>query len=127
QFTDGWQEREAVANRAGESHMPAATLEEFRTSGILTAPIPAALGGWGASLSQTAEAVRRVARRAPATALALVMPLANAATTRIPEEAVGPAKRIPLRAGQQWIADRAREGRILAVANSEPGAGGELA
>jgi alkylation response protein AidB-like acyl-CoA dehydrogenase len=122
-----WAEREAAAVRAGEVRMPAATLEDFRTSGILTAPVPTALGGWGASLAQTAEAVRQVARQAPAAALALAMPLGNAATTRIPASAVAPGQRAALARGQRWIADRANEGRILAVANSEPGAGGELA
>jgi alkylation response protein AidB-like acyl-CoA dehydrogenase len=122
-----WAEREAAANQTGAVHLPPATLEEFRASGILAVPVPVALGGWGASLAQTAEAVRRVARQAPSTALALAMPLGNAATTRIPAEAVAPALRSALADGQRWIADQARRGRILAVANSEPGAGGDLA
>jgi alkylation response protein AidB-like acyl-CoA dehydrogenase/mannose-6-phosphate isomerase-like protein (cupin superfamily) len=126
-YVDGWAQREASANREGALHMPAATLDEFRASGLLAAPVPAALGGWGTSLAQAAEAVRRVARRAPATALALVMPLGNAATTRIPAAAVDPAQRAALAEGQRWIAEQVRHGRILAVANSEPGAGGELA
>jgi alkylation response protein AidB-like acyl-CoA dehydrogenase len=127
QLVGGWAEREAAANRAGALHMPPATLEEFRRSGILAAPVPVALGGWGASLAQAAEAVRRVARQAPATALALVMPLGNAATARIPASAVAPALRPALAEGQRWVAEQARRGRILAVANSEPGAGGDLA
>src|SRR5262249_31770188 len=84
-------------------------------------------GGWDASLPEVVAAVRRVAQRAPATALALVMPLGNAATTRIPLEAVPRSLRPALRQGQRWIAEHGHQGHILAVANSEPGGGGELA
>jgi alkylation response protein AidB-like acyl-CoA dehydrogenase len=55
------------------------------------------------------------------------MPLGNAATTCIPDRAVAPALRPALAEGRAWIADQVRRGRILAVANSEPGAGGDLA
>jgi alkylation response protein AidB-like acyl-CoA dehydrogenase len=126
-LVEGWAERETEANRRGEVRLPARTVEELRTSGVLAAPVPLALGGWGASLRQAAEAVRRVARRAPSTALALAMPLGNAATARIPLAAVPQARRAGLEDGQRWVADQARRGRILAVANSEPGSGGELA
>jgi alkylation response protein AidB-like acyl-CoA dehydrogenase len=127
QFAGRWAPREAAANREGAIHLPALTLDDFRESGILAAPVPPGLGGWGASLAETAEAVRHVARQAPATALALAMPLGNAATTRIPASAVAPSQRAALAQGQRWIAEQAGAGRILAVANSEPGAGGELA
>jgi alkylation response protein AidB-like acyl-CoA dehydrogenase len=124
---DGWAEREACANREGAVSLPQQTLDEIRTSGVLAAPLPRERGGWGASLGDTAAAVRLVAQRAPATALALVMPLGNAATARIPEAAVAPALRPALRQGQDWIAAQVGRGLILAVANSEPGAGGDLA
>jgi alkylation response protein AidB-like acyl-CoA dehydrogenase/quercetin dioxygenase-like cupin family protein len=123
----GWAEREAAANREGAVHMPEQTLEEMRSSGILAAPLPVALGGWGASLEQTAEAIRRVARFAPSTALALVMPLGNAATTRIPVSAVKPGLAAALLEGQRWIAAQVTKGMILAVANSEPGSNGDIA
>lgn len=124
---EGWAEREAQANRDGQLCMPPQTVAELRRSGILTAPLPEALGGWGTTLLHAAMAVRRVAQRAPATALALVMPLGNAATTRIPEMAVVRTQRPLLRQGQRWIAEQVQQGKILAVANSEPGAGGDLA
>jgi acyl-CoA dehydrogenase len=89
--------------------------------------VPRELGGWGSSLAECAEAIRQVAQQAPATALALVMPFGNAATTRIPEESVLSGSRASLQQGKAWIAEQARLGRILAVANSEPGAGGDLA
>jgi alkylation response protein AidB-like acyl-CoA dehydrogenase len=55
------------------------------------------------------------------------MPLGNAATARIPDAAVPETLRPELAAGRRWIAEQTRAGRILAVANSEPGAGGDLA
>lgn len=126
ELLEGWAEREAQANQDGQLSLPRRTLEEIRDSGILTAPLPESLGGWNASLRQTVAAIRLVAQRAPATALALVMPLGNAATTRISEMAVTRTLRPALVRGQRWIADQVRCGQILAVANSEPGAGGEL-
>jgi alkylation response protein AidB-like acyl-CoA dehydrogenase len=123
---DGWARREAQANDAGMLHMPPETVAEMKSSGILAAPVPLPLGGWDSSLEETATAIRLIAQRAPATALALVMPLGNAATTRIPQACVPPAVRPALVRGQRWIAEQVRRGRILAVANSEPGAGGEL-
>jgi alkylation response protein AidB-like acyl-CoA dehydrogenase/mannose-6-phosphate isomerase-like protein (cupin superfamily) len=127
EFVNGWAEREAQANRDGELRLPPATVAEMKDSGILAAPLPPEYGGWGASLDETAEALRRVARRAPSTALALVMPLGNAATALIPEAVIPAALRPALAQGKAWIADRVRGGHILAVANSEPGAGGDLA
>jgi alkylation response protein AidB-like acyl-CoA dehydrogenase len=121
-----WAEREEQAARAGQTRLPAETLTEMRNCGILGAPMPEHLGGLGASLAQTAAAIRLLARQAPATALALVMALGNAATTRIPPHAVPEHLREALLAGQHWIAAQVRQGRILAVANSEPGAGGDL-
>jgi alkylation response protein AidB-like acyl-CoA dehydrogenase len=124
---DGWAGAERQAQLDHLRRLPPRILEEIRTSGLLAAPIPVELGGWGASLEQTAAAVRLVAQRAPAAALALAMPLGNAATTRIPAACVPVALVPALRQGHRWIADRACGGQILAVANSEPGAGGDLA
>jgi alkylation response protein AidB-like acyl-CoA dehydrogenase len=124
---DGWAEREKEANLEGLLHLPRLTVREFKDSGVLAAPMPEALGGWDASLLEAATALRLVARRAPATALALVMPLGNAATTRIPGAALPPPLRPALGEGARWIAEKVRQGAILAVANSEPGSGGDLA
>ncbi len=124
---DAWADREAERTRAGHTRAAAETIAEFRTSGLLAAPVPVELGGWGASLADVAEAIRRVARRAPATALSLAMPLGNAATARIPDGAVPEPCRTALAAGRRWVARQAVDGRLLAVANSEPGAGGDLA
>jgi len=122
-----WAERETQANLEGLLYLPPLTVAEMKSSGILAAPLPPFLGGWGATLLETAQAIRRIAQQAPATALALVMPLGNAATARIPANAIAMALRPALEAGQKWIAEQVLRGQILAVANSEPGAGGDLA
>jgi alkylation response protein AidB-like acyl-CoA dehydrogenase len=124
---EDWARWEEAQNQNDEVRVSAETLADLRASGILSAPVPRELGGWGSSLAETAEAVRQLARRAPATALALAMPLGNAATARIPDAAVPETLRPELAAGRHWIAEETRAGRILAVANSEPGAGGDLA
>jgi alkylation response protein AidB-like acyl-CoA dehydrogenase len=55
------------------------------------------------------------------------MPLGNAANARLSDDAVPPALRASLLRGRAFIAESAVAGQILGVANSEPGAGGELA
>jgi alkylation response protein AidB-like acyl-CoA dehydrogenase len=127
QRADNWARWEEAQNQNDDVRVSAQTLAELRASGILSAPVPRELGGWDSSLAETAQAVRQLARQAPATALALAMPLGNAATTGIPDSAVPETLRAELAAGRRWIADETRAGRILAVANSEPGAGGDLA
>jgi alkylation response protein AidB-like acyl-CoA dehydrogenase len=124
---DDWATREAAEVARGARRLAPDSIAELRSSGILAAPIPRSLDGAGASLAQTVCAVRRIARVAPSTALCLAMPLGNAGNTRIGDDAVLPAQRSALARGRAWIAHEARAGRILAVANSEPGSSGELA
>lgn len=126
-YAASWAQREADADQAGLIRLPVTSLDEFRQTGILAAPLPRALGGWECDLWTVCDGVRHLARVAPATALALAMPLGNAATTRIPAELVPAEYREALQQGKVWIAEQIRRGQILAVANSEPGAGGDLA
>lgn len=121
-----WAEREHAVCTAGGTRLPNETLEEIRSARLLCAPVPSALGGRDADLSCTTRAVRRVAQRAPCTALALTMPLGNAANTRLGDESVPAAQRAALASGRTFIAERAVAGDILAVANSEPGSGGDM-
>lgn len=123
---ESWSARESAAISAGARRLPAETVADLRSSGILSAPVPVALGGHGAELSLLADLVRAVAQRAPSTALSLAMPLANAANARVGDSAVDAAEREHLQLGRSWIAERVRSGEILAVANSEPGAAGDL-
>lgn len=122
-----WGRREADAERAGARRLPAETVADIRSCGLLAAPIPPDLGGLGWDLRRCMGALRQVARHAPATALALAMPLGNAAVARIPGDAVPAASRQALREGTRWTAEQCLAGRLLAVANSEPGSGGDLA
>ena len=46
-------------------------LAELRSVGYLAAAVPEAFGGWGLDLAQLAASQRRLARYAPATALAM--------------------------------------------------------
>lgn len=121
-----WAVIEERADIAGVTGVPQDILAEMRSSGVLAAPIPRDLGGWGASLATTARAVRLLARHAPSTALAIAMPLGNAATTLVADASIPAHLRPHLAESKRWISDKVRAGAILAVANSEPGAGGEL-
>jgi alkylation response protein AidB-like acyl-CoA dehydrogenase len=122
-----WAERESTDIAAGLRRLPAETVRELRASGILAAPVPVSLGGHGAELLTLVQLVREIATQAPSTALSLAMPLANAANARVSDDAVPAEQRAALRVGRSWIAERASRGEILAVANSEPGAHGDLA
>ncbi len=113
-----WREYEADADDS--LRVPLRVLEEMRSSGILAAPLPRFSGGWTASLTETAQALTHLATYAPASALALVAPLGNAATCRIPLSAVPREHAETLRANQRWIAEQVTRGRILALAHSEP-------
>jgi butyryl-CoA dehydrogenase len=122
-----WADSESEVSARGERRLPSETVLSLRSSRVLAAPVPRALGGRGADLFCTARAIRRVAQRAPSTALCMSMPLGNAANTRLTDEAVAPHLRGALGRGRAFIAERALAGDILAVANSEPGSGGDMA
>ncbi|HEX5655772.1 MAG TPA: acyl-CoA dehydrogenase family protein [Polyangiales bacterium] len=124
---DAWAESEREVCTQGGARLPPETVRAFRTSRVLAAPIPGSLGGLGADLASVAKGIRSVARRAPSTALALSMPLGNAANARISEDAVPPVMRAALQRGRAFIVEKALAGEILAVANSEPGSGGDIA
>ncbi|MFT3926970.1 MAG: acyl-CoA dehydrogenase family protein [Myxococcales bacterium] len=125
-YLASWAQRERDAVEAGESRLPGPTVREFRSSGVLALPVPQALGGAGQDLWRTSELIRNVAREAPSTALCLAMPLGNAGNSRLVPECVSPSLRGQLEQGRRWIARKALSGAILAVANSEPGSGGDL-
>ena len=124
---EAWADSEREVCASGRARLSEATVRSLRDSRVLALPIPRALGGQGADLFSTARAVRRVARQAPSTALCLSMPLGNAANARVPDEAVPGTLRGALARGRLFIAERACAGEILAVANSEPGSGGDMA
>jgi alkylation response protein AidB-like acyl-CoA dehydrogenase len=88
-------------------------LAELREVGYLTAAVPVHLGGWGLDLSQMAASQGRLARYAPATALAMTMHTYW----------VGAAAELE-RAGdssQHWILEAAVAGELFAAGHAETG------
>ena len=88
-------------------------LAELRAIGYLGAAVPTHLGGWGLSLSELAASQRRLARFAPATALAMSMH----------SYWVGIATELE-RAGDtslRWILDAALDGEVFAAGHAESG------
>lgn len=88
-------------------------LAELRLIGYPAAAVPAEFGGWGLDLSQLAASQRRLARYAPATALAMTMHsywigIANEM------ERVGDTS-------LRWIYDAALGGELIAAGHAESG------
>jgi alkylation response protein AidB-like acyl-CoA dehydrogenase len=88
-------------------------LAELRSVGYLAAAVPAPLGGWGLSLAELAASQRRLARYAPATALAMSMH----------SYWIGMATELE-RAGDSslhWILEAALDGDVFAAGHAEAG------
>jgi alkylation response protein AidB-like acyl-CoA dehydrogenase len=108
---------EGFRARAGELDQTNAyfhdDLSELRALGYLAAAVPEHLGGWGLDLVQMAASQRRLARYAPATALAITMHTYW----------VGIATELD-RAGDdslRWILDAALDGEVFAAGHAEAG------
>jgi alkylation response protein AidB-like acyl-CoA dehydrogenase len=108
---------ERFRSRAGELDRTNAyftdDLAELRSVGYLAAAVPAELGGWGLDLAQLAASQRRLARYAPATALAMTMH----------SYWIGIAVELE-RAGDtslRWILDAAVAGHVFAAGHAETG------
>jgi alkylation response protein AidB-like acyl-CoA dehydrogenase len=88
-------------------------LAELRDIGYLAAAVPSHLGGWGLDLAELAASQRRLARYAPATALAFTMH----------HYWIGIAVELE-RAGDsslRWILDAALAGEVIAAGHAESG------
>jgi alkylation response protein AidB-like acyl-CoA dehydrogenase len=88
-------------------------LAELREIGYLAAAVPAHLGGWGFDLAELAASQRRLARYAPATALAMSMH----------SYWIGAAAELE-KAGdssQRWILEAAVDGDVIAAGHAESG------
>ncbi|MDO3646315.1 acyl-CoA dehydrogenase family protein [Nocardia mangyaensis] len=88
-------------------------LADLRTIGYLAAAVPVDRGGWGLSLDQLAASQRRLARYAPATALAMTMH----------SYWIGVATELE-RAGDrslEWIHHEAVAGEVIAAGHAEAG------
>lgn len=88
-------------------------LAELQAIGYLTAPVPADLGGWGYSLAELARSQRRLARYAPATALATTMHFYWLGMAVELEKAGDPSLR--------WMLEAALDGDVFAAGHAEAG------
>src|SRR5688572_25703612 len=88
-------------------------LAELQEIGYLAAVVPEALGGWGWDLAQLARSQRRLARYAPATALATTMHFYWTGIAAEFERAGDSSLR--------WMLDEAVAGAIFAAGHAEVG------
>ena len=88
-------------------------LADLRTIGYPAAVVPAQLGGWGLDLAEAAASQRRLARYAPATALALTMHTYWVGIALEFEKAGDSSLR--------WIHQAAVAGEIIAAGHAETG------
>ena len=88
-------------------------LAELQELGYLTAAVPTALGGWGYSLAELARSQQRLARYAPATALATTMHFYWTGIAAEFERAGDDSLR--------WISERVVAGDVFAAGHAETG------
>jgi alkylation response protein AidB-like acyl-CoA dehydrogenase len=88
-------------------------LAELRSFGYLAAAVPTELGGWGLSLEELAASQRRLARFAPATALAVTMHTYWIGIATELEKAGDTSLR--------WILEAAVAGEVFAAGHAETG------
>jgi alkylation response protein AidB-like acyl-CoA dehydrogenase len=88
-------------------------LAELRELGYLTAAVPEHLGGWGRNLAEMSASQRRLARYAPATALAMTMHTYWVGAAAELERAGDPS--------QRWLLEAAADGEVIAAGHAETG------
>ena len=88
-------------------------LIELRAVGYLAAAVPAHLGGWGLDLTELAASQRRLARYAPATALAMTMHSYWIGIATELEKLGDTSLR--------WILEAAADGQVFAAGHAESG------
>jgi alkylation response protein AidB-like acyl-CoA dehydrogenase len=117
-------EREAAHDERGT--FPHDNVRDVIDSGLLTLNVPSSHGGLGASLSQSLDVLRTLAHGSPSTALMMAMHTAVLAHYLLDPELVPPSQRDAFERQREWAWKEAGAGKIFAVANSEPGAGGDV-
>jgi alkylation response protein AidB-like acyl-CoA dehydrogenase len=111
EMLERFRERAGALDRANAYF--AADLDELRSVGYLAAAVPVEFGGWGLDLAELSASQRRLARYAPATALAMSMHSywVGIATEL---ERIGDAS-------LRWILERAAAGDVFAAGHAEAG------
>jgi alkylation response protein AidB-like acyl-CoA dehydrogenase len=95
-------------------------------AGLFLLNVPESHGGFGEPLGGTVETLRTVANGSPSTALMLAMQSNILAHYLLDPQLVPAAERASFVAQREWAWCEAAAGRVFAVANSEPGAGGDV-
>lgn len=116
--------REAEHDRAGR--FAEANVDDLRGSGLLALNVPATGGGLGADLAETSSVLRELAKSAPSTALMLAMHTSILANYLIDPALVPERDRDAFLEQRDWASSEALDGKVFAVANSEPGADGDV-
>jgi acyl-CoA dehydrogenase len=119
--------RFAAAEAADPERYPAESVAALVALGVLSAPLPAELGGEGLSLVEAVAVVEALAEASPSLALLAAMPLGLAGVLAAAEPIVPEAQRAAFREQVAGVAADYRAGRIYAACNSERGAGGAIA
>ncbi|HUF18464.1 MAG TPA: acyl-CoA dehydrogenase family protein [Thermoanaerobaculia bacterium] len=101
-------------------------LHDLRHAGLLRLNVPVHAGGLGGDLSDSVEALRLLAHASPSTALMLAMHNSTLANYLLDAAIVPAAQQEYFRAQRAWAWHEAASGKIFGVANSEPGAGGNV-
>lgn len=103
-----------------------ANLDLLGEEGFLLLNVPKSFGGFGEGLGGTLEILRTLAQGSPSTALMLAMHTSILANYLIDPRHVPPAERTAFIEQRTWAFGEAMRGRRFGVANSEPGAGGDV-
>jgi alkylation response protein AidB-like acyl-CoA dehydrogenase len=119
----------AVAEReaADPERYPERSVAALYEAGVPQAPLPASLGGEGASCRHATEAIETIATVSPSLALIAAMPLGLAGCMSLEGDGAASDWHVAWRRDIERIAADYRAGKLYAACNSEKGAGGSLA
>lgn|GEM_PF-2066623 len=109
-----------------EGSYAADNVEQLRAAGILAINVPQSAGGDGAELRETLDVLRSLASVAPSTALMLAMHTSILANYLIDPDRIPSEHRAFFLSQRAWAWGEAVKGKVFAVANSEPGAHGDV-
>lgn len=116
--------REAAHDR--QATFASDNIETLAEEGFFTLNVPTRHGGLGADLEETIESLRELAHGSPSTALMLAMHTSILANYLLDPELVPAGERVSFLDQREWAFGEASKGKIFGVANSEPGAGGDV-
>jgi alkylation response protein AidB-like acyl-CoA dehydrogenase len=101
-------------------------LELLADNGLLQLNVPESFGGFGESLGGTLETLRTLAQGSPSAALMLAMHTSILANYLIDPRHVPVSERASFLEQRAWAFNEAARGKRFGVANSEPGASGDV-